>query len=177
MNQCSHNIDLLQWMINSGISSVYAQTSNFLHPYIQSEDYGSIIIRFKNGAIGNIEGTVCIYPKNLEESLSIYGETGTVVIGGVSLNKILVWDFTDNLDSLQQVIDDCDSENTNIYKNTHSSIYKNFIEAIKYDKPLLVNGQEGKKSLAIILMAHQSQKILGPVNFSENLSLSAKDFI
>ena len=176
MNQCSHNIDLLQWMIGSEISSVYAQTSNFLHPYIQSDDYGSIIIRFKNGAIGNIEGTVCVYPRNLEESLSIFGETGTVVIGGVSLNKILAWDFMDKSDSIEQVQNECNTEIENINKNGHSYIYKNFIDSIKYDKPLLVNGQEGKKSLAIILMAYKSQQTSKPINFSKNLSLSTTDF-
>ena len=95
INQCSHNIDLLQWLMGSEIDTVFGQTENYLHPYIETEDYGSIIIRFKNRSIGNIEGTVCVYPKNLEETLTILGEKGTVMIGGMALNKIIVWDFAD----------------------------------------------------------------------------------
>jgi len=127
MNQCTHNIDLLQWMVDSEINSVYGQTGNYLHPYIQTEDYGSIIIKFKNGAIGNIEGTVCVYPKNLEETLTILGEKGTVIIGGLAVNKILVWDFKDKQESFEQIQKEYNSEIKNVYGNGHSPLYKNLI--------------------------------------------------
>lgn len=96
MNQCIHNIDLLQWMMGSEIESIYAQTGTFLHN-IEGEDYGAIIIRFKNDSIGVVEGSVCVYPENLEETLSIFGEKGTVVLGGPSINKVRVWRFSDEL--------------------------------------------------------------------------------
>ena len=95
MNQCIHNIDLLQWLLGGEIAEMQAMPANFFHPYIEAEDYGTIQVRFKNGAIGNIEGTVCVYPQNLEETLTILGENGTV-IGGTALNKILVWQFADD---------------------------------------------------------------------------------
>ena len=176
INQCTHNIDLLQWMIDSEIDSVYGQTGNYLHPYIQTEDYGSIIIKFKNGAIGNIEGTVCVYPKNLEETLTILGENGTVVIGGLAINKILVWDFKDKKESLEQVQKEYDSEIKNVYGNGHSPLYKNFIDSIRNNSNPLIDGNEGKKSLSIILMAYKSQKYSKAISYSKDLNISSEDF-
>ncbi|GAI79845.1 unnamed protein product, partial [marine sediment metagenome] len=123
MNQCTHSIDLLQWIIGDGIETVFCQTENYFHPHIETEDYGSIIIRFKNRAIGNIEGTVCVYPKNLEEALTVIGEKGTVVIGGLALNKIKVWNFKDNKDSLEETQKECNLEIENIYGKGHSPLY------------------------------------------------------
>ncbi len=176
INQCTHNIDLLQWMIDSKIDSVYGQTGNYLHPYIQTEDYGSIIIKFKNGSIGNIEGTVCVYPKNLEETLTILGEKGTVVIGGVALNKILVWDFEDKIDSLEEIQQKYNTEIPNVHGNGHSPLYKNFIDSIRNDSIPLIDGNEGKKSLSIILMAYKSQKYSKAISYDEDLNISSEDF-
>lgn len=176
INQCTHNIDLLQWMIDSEIDSVYGQTGNYLHPYIQTEDYGSIIIKFKNGAIGNIEGTVSVYPKNLEETLTILGEKGTAVIGGVALNKILVWDFEDRQETLEQVQKEYDSEIENVYGNGNTPLYKDFIDSIRNNSIPLIEGNEGKKSLSIILMAYKSQKYSKAISYSKDLNISSEDF-
>jgi len=176
INQCTHNIDLLQWMIDSEIDSVYGQTGNYLHPYIQTEDYGSIIIKFKNGVIGNIEGTVCVYPKNLKETLTILGEKGTVIIGGLALNKILVWDFEDKIDSLEEIQQKYNTEIPNVYGNGHSPLYKNFIDSIRNNSNPLIDGNEGKKSLSIILMAYKSQKYSRIINYNEGLNISSEDF-
>jgi len=176
LNQCTHNIDLLQWMIGSEIYSVYGQTGNFLHPYIQTEDYGSIIIKFNNGAIGNVEGTVNVYPKNLEETLTILGEKGTAVIGGLALNKILVWDFEDGLDSLEQVKKEYDLEDGNIYGGGHVPLYQDFIGAVRNNREPLISGEEGIKSLSIILMAYKSQKYSRAIGADEGLDISSGDF-
>ena len=176
LNQCTHNIDLLQWMIGSEIYSVYGQTANYMHKYIETEDYGSIIIKFTNGAIGNIEGTVNVYPKNLEETLTILGEKGTAVIGGLALNKILVWDFEDGRDSLEQVQKECDSEDGNIYGEGHTPLYKDFINAIRNNSTPLIDGNEGVKSLSIILMAYKSQKDSRAIKYSEGLDIRSGDF-
>jgi len=176
MNQCTHNIDLLQWMIDDEIETVFGQTGNYLHPYNETEDYGSLIVRFKNKAIGNIEGTVCVYPHNLEETLTILGEKGTVVIGGLALNKILVWDFEDKQESLEQIQKEYNSEIPNVYGNGHSPLYRNFIDSIKNDTLPLIDGYEGKKSLEIILMAYKSQKYSRVIYYNEGLNISTKDF-
>ena len=176
INQCTHNVDLLQWMIDSEVDSVYGQTGNYLHPYIQTEDYGSIIIKFKNGAIGNIEGTVCAYPKNLEETLTILGEKGTAVIGGLALNKILVWEFKDRQETLEQVQKEYNSEIENVYGNGNTPLYKDFLDSIRNDSAPLIDGKEGKKSLSIILMAYKSQKCSRAINYSKDLNISSEDF-
>ena len=95
MNQCIHGIDLLRWMMGDEIEEIYGATRQRFHGYLEAEDVGMAVIKFKNGAIGTIEGTTNVYPKNLEETLYIFGENGTVKIGGTSTNNINVWDFAD----------------------------------------------------------------------------------
>ncbi len=155
MNQCIHNIDLLQWMMNSKVVSVKAELDTFLRD-IEMEDFGAILLRFENGAIGLIEGSACVYPKNLEETLSIFGETGTAVIGGLAVNEIETWDFADKkyYDN-PETKDDID----NVYGNGHTPLYHDFIEAIRNDTKPLIDGYEGRKSVEIILKAYEQAGI------------------
>ena len=95
MNQCIHGIDLLRWMMGDEVDEVYGVTRQQFHHYLECEDVGMAVVKFKNGAIGTIEGTTNVYPKNLEETLYLFGETGTVKIGGTSTNNINVWNFAD----------------------------------------------------------------------------------
>lgn len=158
MNQCIHNIDLLQWMLGDEITEIQAMLANYLHPYIEAEDYGSIQLRFKNGAIGNVEGTVCVYPKNLEETLTILGEKGTVVIGGAALNKVLVWQFADGEDTMEQVQAGCDNEVDSVYGSGHTPLYADMIASIRGGREPLVNGLEGKKGMSVILHAYLANR-------------------
>ncbi len=150
MNQCIHNIDLLQWMMNSEVERISSERGTFLRN-IEMEDFGAILIRFKNGAIGIVEGSACVYPKNLEETLSIFGEKGTAVIGGLAVNEIKTWDFADQRDYDKN---EDNHEIDNIYGNGHTPLYKDFIDAINNNTEPLVNGEEGKKAVKIILMAY-----------------------
>lgn len=145
MNQCIHNIDLLQWMMGGEIVRIRSEIDTFIRD-IETEDFGAMLIRFKNGAIGIVEGSVCVYPKNLEESLSVFGERGTVVI---SNNKIKTWEFEDKKDYEEL-------ELKKIYENTsgHILLYKDFIDAINNDREPLVNAEEGKKAIEIITKAY-----------------------
>lgn len=95
MNQCIHGIDLLRWMMGDEVVEVYGATRQQFHDYLEAEDVGVAVVKFKNGAIGTIEGTTNVYPQNLEETLYIFGENGTVKVGGKSTNTIDVWDFKD----------------------------------------------------------------------------------
>jgi len=150
MNQCIHNIDLLQWMMGSEVERVHCERGTFLRN-IEMEDFGAILIRFKNGSIGIVEGSACVYPKNLEETLSIFGEKGTVVIGGLAVNKIKTWQFADERDY------DKEDENTEIdsvYGRGHTPLYKNFIDAVNESNEPLINGEEGRKALEIVLRAY-----------------------
>lgn len=158
MNQCIHNIDLLQWMLGGQMQQVQAMLGNFLHSYIEAEDYGSIQIRFADGVIGNVEGTVCVYPKNLEETLTILGEKGTVVIGGTALNEIKTWQFADDIDTFKEVCSQCDSQIDSVYGLGHRPLYNDFLASMKEGRLPLIHGEEGKKAMAIILHAYHAEK-------------------
>ncbi|NME35809.1 MULTISPECIES: Gfo/Idh/MocA family protein [Fusobacterium] len=164
MNQCIHNIDLLNWMMDSEIDTVYAQTANYIRN-IEAEDYGVIIIRYKNGCIGTIEGSAVIYPKNLEETLTITGETGTVVIGGMAVNKINTWRVKGDNEEEFLGIDSGDPNS--VYGYGHRALYKDFIEALEENREPLVSGIQGMSAVKIILAAYKSQKIGMPVKFDE----------
>lgn len=157
MNQCIHNIDLLQWMANSTPVKINAMLANYNHPYIEGEDYGSIQIRFENGIIGNIEGTVCVYPNNLEETLTILGEKGTAVIGGKAVNEIYRWDFDNCNETLEDVQKECNQRIDSVYGYGHTPLYRNFIESIDNNVEPYINGCEGKKALEIILKAYEQR--------------------
>jgi UDP-N-acetyl-2-amino-2-deoxyglucuronate dehydrogenase len=150
MNQCIHNIDLLQWMMGSEVERVHCERGTFLRN-IEMEDFGAILIRFKNGSIGIVEGSACVYPQNLEETLSIFGEKGTVVIGGLAVNEIKTWKFADERDYDNE---DASTSVDSVYGKGHIPLYKNFIDAIKNGTEPLINGEEGKKAMEIILRAY-----------------------
>jgi UDP-N-acetyl-2-amino-2-deoxyglucuronate dehydrogenase len=164
MNQCIHDIDLLQWMMGGEVESVYAQTGTFLRD-IEGEDFGAIIIRFKNGAVGIIEGSACVYPKNLEETLSMFGEKGAVVIGGLAVNRIETWRFGDNLDNESEILSAQEGDPDTVYGFGHTPLFKDMIDAINDNRQPLINGAEGKKGMEIILAAYKSQKTGLPVKF------------
>lgn len=164
MNQCIHNIDLLQWMLGGDIDSVYSQCETFLRK-IEAEDFGAIIIRFKNGAIGVVEGSACVYPKNLKETLDIFGEKGTVSIGGIAVNKIDVWKFEDEEEDEEKVIKNNVENPDTVYGFGHTLLFKDMIEAVRDDREPYINGVEGKKAMSIILAAYKSRLTGMPVKF------------
>ncbi len=125
------------------IERVHSEVDTFIRK-IETEDFGAMLIRFKNGAVGVVEGSVCVYPRNLEETLSIFGEKGTVVIKN---GKIETWRFEDEKD-----YDNDELDETNL---GHTPLYKDFIDAINNDREPLVNGEEGKKAVEIILRAYE----------------------
>jgi len=164
MNQCIHNIDLLQWMLGGEIDTVYSQCDTFLRD-IEAEDFGAVLIRFKNGAIGIVEGSACVYPKNLEETLSIFGEKGTVCIGGIAVNKIENWRFSDELDFEDDILKSQEGDPDSVYGFGHIPLYKDMIDAINENREPLINGEQGKKGMSIILAAYKSRKTGLPVKF------------
>jgi len=166
MNQCTHNIDLLLWNMGSEIDEIYGVIRNFTHPYIQAEDFGGAIIKFKNGSVGIIEGSANIYPKNLEETLSIFGEKGTVVIGGLAVNKIKYWRFEGEDAHPYQNLPDPDT----VYGNGHVPLYRDFYNAILENNQPYINGQEGKKAVEAVFGIYKSAKEGLPVKFPIDFS-------
>ena len=160
MNQCIHGIDLLRWMMGTEVNEVYGVTRQQFHHYLEAEDVGIAIVKFKNGAIGTIEGTVNVYPKNLEETLYLFGENGTVKLGGTSCNNIDVWDFADEEDSYFQGFHE---ETSNVYGNGHTSLFADVIDAIKNDREPYVSAVDGRNALEIVLAIYKSQRTGRPV--------------
>ncbi len=162
MNQCIHGIDLLRWMMGDEVEEVYGVTKQQFHHYLEAEDVGMAVVKFKNGAVGTIEGTVNVYPKNLEETLYLFGENGTVKIGGTSTNNIDVWDFADESEA--------DTENkglkeatSNVYGNGHTSLYADVIDAVKNHRKAYVDAVAGRNALEMILAIYKSVKTGAPV--------------
>jgi predicted dehydrogenase len=161
MNQCAHNIDLLQWVMGDDVTRVYAAIRNYNHPALEVEDYGAAIINFKNGGIGVLEGTSNIYPENLEETLSVFGETGTVVLGGLAVNTIQTWRFNGEKAHPFSSLPNPES----VYGSGHIPLFKDFCGAIRENRTPFVSGEEGKKAVEIILGIYRSCKERKPIDF------------
>lgn len=156
MNQCIHNIDLLRWMMGDDIDEVIGMTDQLNHPYIEAEDLGIALVKFKNGAYGIIEGTTDLYPKNLEETLYLFGEKGTVKAGGQSVNRIEEWRFSDTLDDPEQVIAQFAENPPNVYGFGHTPLYADMIDAIEHDRAPYVDAEAGKRALELVLAIYKS---------------------
>lgn len=156
MNQCIHNIDLLRWMMGGEIEEVVGMTDRLNHDYIDAEDIGIALIKFKNGSYGIIEGTTDIYPKNLEETLYIFGEKGTVKAGGQSVNVIEEWRFSDLLDDPEEVKARFHENPPNVYGYGHTPLYTDVINAIQQDRQPYVNAMDGKRALELVLAIYKS---------------------
>ena len=156
MNQCIHNIDLLRWMMGDEVEEVTGITDQLNHPYIQAEDLGIALIKFKNGSYGIVEGTTDIYPKNLEETLYLFGEKGTVKAGGQSVNRIEEWRFADEAEKPEDVIAEFAENPPNVYGFGHTPLYADMIDAIQQDREPYINGEAGKRALELVLAIYQS---------------------
>ena len=162
MNQCIHGIDLLRWMMGDEVEEVYGVTRQQFHDYLEAEDVGLAVVKFKNGAIGTIEGTTNVYPKNLEETLYLFGQNGTVKIGGTSTNNIDVWDFADETEA-DAANKNLKEATSNVYGNGHTSLFADMMEAITQDRKPYVDAVAGRNALEMILAIYKSQKTGKPV--------------
>lgn len=172
MNQCTHGIDLLQWMMGEDAVRVQAATRRYLRP-IEAEDFGAAIVEFQSGAVGIVEGSADIYPKNLEETISLFGERGSVVIGGLAVNKIKTWRFADAermSDIEEKVLEPGAKDPPTVYGFGHTALYADFLDALEENREPLVNGEAGKKALEIILAIYKSQKTGQPVKLPLDFS-------
>lgn len=156
MNQCIHNIDLLRWMMGNEITEVFAYTDKLNHDYIDAEDLGIALVKFKNGAYGIVEGTTDVYPRNLEETLYIFGEKGTVKAGGQSVNIIEEWRFSDALDDPDEVKATFHENPPNVYGFGHTPLYADVIDAINNDRDPYVTAEDGKRALELVLAIYKS---------------------
>ena len=176
MNQCIHNIDLLRWMMGDEVDEVCAYTDNLNHSYIQAEDLGMALVKFKNGSYGIIEGTTDIYPKNLEETLYIFGKNGTVKAGGKSVNVIEEWDFAGSKEDPEEIKKENSEMPENIYGFGHNPLYKNVIDAINNHTKPLVDAEAGKRALELVLAIYKSAAEHRPIKLPLD-KCSTMDFV
>lgn len=170
-NQASHHVDMLEWMMGD-VESVFAKASTSLVD-IEAEDTIVATLKFKNGALGIIEATTAARPYDLEGSLSILGEKGTVVISGFALNKIQTWTFVDKEEEDGDILNDYSENPPNVYGFGHKAYYEHVIDCITNNKKQMIDGEFGKKSLNIIVAIYNSVE-LGKEIFLDNMDNETK---
>jgi len=153
-NQASHHVDLLEWMLGEPVS-VFAKSRTAL-VNIETEDTGGAVIQFKNGALGIIEATTATRPKDLEGSLSILGEKGTVEIGGFAVNQMKIWNFIDETEEDRLVVEKYAETPPNVYGFGHAKYLENVCDNLLNHTRALVDGLEGRKSLELINAIYES---------------------
>jgi UDP-N-acetyl-2-amino-2-deoxyglucuronate dehydrogenase len=153
-NQASHHIDLLEWMMGEP-DSVFARATTALVD-IETEDTGAAIFRFRNGALGIVEATTATRPTDLEGSLSLLGEKGSVVIGGFAVNRIDTWSFDDMSEEDERIVAEANQDPPDVYGFGHVPFMKNVVDCIRKEKPALVDGLEGRRSLELITAIYES---------------------
>lgn len=165
LNQASHYVDLLQWMVGP-VESVLAETAT-LARRIEMEDSGAATLRFASGALGVIEVTMLTYPRNLEGSLTILGERGTVRIGGTAVNRVEHWVFSD-YDDDDKLVEAVATAPPNVYGFGHAGYYRNVLAVLRRGGTPDTDGRAGRKSLELILAIYQSaatgQRVMLPLD-------------
>ncbi|MDC0528817.1 Gfo/Idh/MocA family oxidoreductase [Gammaproteobacteria bacterium] len=153
-NQASHHVDLLEWIMGD-VESVFAKSKHAL-ANIEAEDTAVVILKFKNGALGVIEATTAIRPKDLEGSISILGEKGSVEVGGFAVNEMKTWNFSELVDGDEDVIEKYSVNPPNVYGFGHQAYYEHVVDCIENETAQIVDGLQGRKSLELINAIYES---------------------
>lgn len=153
-NQASHHVDLLEYFMGD-VVSVHARATRALVD-IEAEDTAIATLEFANGALGIVEATNAARPRDLEGSLSILGEGGTVVIGGFAVNKIQTWEFAEPIPGDDEVLEKFSVNPPSVYGYGHQAYYEHVLDCLKTDSAALVDGLEGRRSLELITALYES---------------------
>lgn len=153
-NQASHHIDMLEWMMGD-VESVFARSTTALAK-IEAEDTAVVTLKFRNGALGIVEATTAVRPKDLEGSISVLGEGGTVEIAGFAVNKMKTWSFVESSPGDDEVMEKFSVNPPNVYGFGHQAYYEYVVDCISRGGPHLVDGLVGRKSLELINAIYES---------------------
>ncbi len=155
MNQASHYVDLMQWLVGP-VESVMSQTATQARR-IEAEDSGVAILKFRSGALGVLEVNVLTYPRNLEGSITILGEKGSVKVGGTAVNKVEHWSFSD-YDDDDKLVEAASTNPPTVYGFGHEGYYRNLVSVLRGTAKPDTDGRAGRKSLELILGIYESAK-------------------
>ena len=156
LNQISHYVDLMCYLPNLKVKKV-SSFANTLGRSIEMEDTAVLNLEYENGAVGNLSLTMLTHPKNIEGSITILGENGTVKVGGIALNKIETWKFKDDNED-DELLDEANYEIQSVYGSGHLSFYKEIIDILNNISTNIFSYQQGLLSLDVIMSAYKSIK-------------------
>jgi predicted dehydrogenase len=156
MNQSIHHIDALQWFLGPA-RAVYAYTATLAHK-MEAEDVGVAVVRFANGALATIEGSTLTWPQNLEGSVAIFGEHGSVKIGGTALNRIVLWKVEGELEQEAELLTSQVVDPPSVYGYSHREVLRDFAHAVMAGSRPGTPGEEARKSLALVLAIYESAR-------------------
>lgn len=164
MNQSIHHIDALQWLMGP-VEEVSAYTATLAHR-MEAEDTGVAILKFRGGAIGSIEGSTITYPENLEGSIAIFGDRGSVKVGGTALNRKAIWKIAGELEHERELLTREQIDPSSVYGQSHKAVFADMIDAVLHDRDPKTNGLEARRSVALVLAIYESARTGQPVRMS-----------
>jgi predicted dehydrogenase len=154
MNQSIHHIDALQWFMGP-VQSVQAYSATLAHR-MEAEDVGVAVLRFADGALGTVEGSTLTWPQNLEGSVALFGERGSVEVGGTALNRITLWKVEGQLEQEAEILTSQRVDPPSVYGYSHREVLRDFAQAVLEDRPPGTPGEEARKSLELVLAIYQA---------------------
>lgn len=162
MNQSIHHVDALSWLMGEPVVSVFAYTATLAHE-MEAEDVGVAVLRFANGALATIEGSTITYPQNLEGSVAIFGEKGSIKVGGTALNRRTLWKLEGELEKEREILTREQLDPPSVYGYSHRIVIEKMAQAVLDDTVPETHGQEARKSLALIEAIYDSARTGQPV--------------
>lgn len=164
MNQSIHHIDALQWLLGEP-ARVTAYTATLAHR-MEAEDAGVAVITFRSGALGVVEGSTLTYPENLEGSVAIFGERGSVKVGGTALNRKVFWKIENELEHEREMLTREQVDPPSVYGYSHQAVIADLAEAIRENRQPKTHGEEARKSVALVLAMYESARSGKPVEMA-----------
>ncbi|MBN2472776.1 MAG: Gfo/Idh/MocA family oxidoreductase [Anaerolineae bacterium] len=162
MNQSIHHVDALAWLMGEPVVSVFAYTDTLAHR-MEAEDVGVAVLRFASGALATVEGSTLTYPQNLEGSVAIFGERGSIKVGGTALNRRTIWKLEGELEKEREILTREQLDPPSVYGSSHRIVIQKMAQAVLEDTVPETHGQEARRSLALIEAIYQSARTGQPV--------------
>jgi len=155
MNQSIHHIDALQWLVGVPVKSVFAYTATLAHQ-MEAEDAGVVVVKFENGALATIEGSTVTYPQNLEASVALFGEKGSLKVGGTALNRKVFWKIAGEIEHEKELLTREEVDPPSVYGASHRHVIEDMLQAVEENREPQTNGAEGRKSLVLVNAMYES---------------------